>query len=632
VDRHVVIGTAGHVDHGKTALVKALTGTDTDRWEEEKRRGITIDLGFAVLPLGEHLRASVVDVPGHEDFVRNMVAGATGVDVALLVIAADEGIMPQTSEHLAILEFLGVKTGVVALTKADLVDPAWLDLVRSDIAERLAGTPVRWQAIEPVSAIDGRGLPALVAHLTRAATEAATRDATDLFRLPVDRVFSVAGAGTVVTGTTWSGSVQVGADVTVFPGAIHARVRSVEVHGVQANAAQPGRRTALALVGADKTVIGRGSVVVTGDGWQETTALDAAVTLLPHARPLSQRTRVRLHHGTAEVIARVTPAGADIPPGGSGLVRLRLEAPLVTRWGDRAVLRAYSPVATIGGAIVVDPTPAARPRRPDPATLKGSANERERLAAFVAAEGRAGLAVSQLPVRLGLHAQRVASIIAATPEILQFGPTLVPKARVAEARDRATKALTAHHKAHPLEPGMRRDAFRLVLGGGGLADELEAVLAGEGRVVQEGGAIRLPQHKPRLADEDVGTLGPALLDQLAGAGFEGKTAAELASALTHAAAKVTEVAEFYVRQGRAVRIGRDRYYQRAALDRATDMTLGVIRERGSASPAQLRDALGLTRKYLIPFLEWLDAQGYTVRSGDVRRAGPKRPQVGDPAS
>ncbi|HEY2825869.1 MAG TPA: selenocysteine-specific translation elongation factor [Gemmatimonadales bacterium] len=632
MDRHVVIGTAGHVDHGKTALVKALTGTDTDRLAEEKRRGITIDLGFAAMDLAPGLKASVVDVPGHEDFVRNMVAGATGVDVALLIIAADESIMPQTVEHLAILEFLGVAHGVVALTKADLVEPAWLDLVRADIVDRLAKTAVQWEAIDAVSVVDGRGIEALKGHLATAAARAATRDASDLFRLPVDRVFSVAGAGTVVTGTTWSGSVRVGDEVRVFPGALTARVRSVEVHGRPAASAEPGRRTALALVGLDKAAVARGSVVVAGEGWRETPAIDVAVTLLPGSRPLSQRTRVRLHHGTAEVIARVTPAGADIPPGGQGVVRLRLEAPLLARWGDRAVLRAYSPVTTIGGAVVIDPLPPARPRRPDANGGKANASVTDRLTAFVAAEGKSGLAVGDLPVRLGVHHAAWAGAVQAATAVARLGPTLVPIGRLAESAEAAKKVLGTFHKANPLEPGMRRDAFRDRLGGGALGEALEALLARDGKVVADGGVVRLPTHKARLTDADRESLGPALLEQLKAAALEGRTAAELAESLKSSEPKVAELAEFFIRERRAGRVGRDRYYDRDALARAVALTRKMIEESGSATPAQLRDSLGLTRKYLIPLLEWMDAQGHTIRAGDVRRLGAKAHLDSDPGA
>ncbi|OLD03755.1 MAG: selenocysteine-specific translation elongation factor, partial [Gemmatimonadetes bacterium 13_1_40CM_3_69_22] len=337
--------------------MKALTGVDTDRWEEEKRRGITIDLGFAPLPLGDQLQASVVDVPGHEGFVRNMLAGATGIDVALLVVAADEGIMPQTEEHLAIVELLGVRRGIPVITKRDLAEPEWLDLVQAEVVERLERSRVRWSPPVPTSAVTGEGLDQLRSALRQVAEELVERPADDLFRLPIDRVFAVAGAGTVVTGSTWTGSVTVGDSVRLLPLEREARVRSIEVHGQTAERAGPGRRTALALVGVDKSELARGHVAVTGAGWRATTMLDAAVELLPTAhKAIASRTRLRVHLGTAEVLARVVQV-RSIAPGEQGLARLMLETPLVARGGDRFVLRSFSPVTTIGGGVVLDPFP-----------------------------------------------------------------------------------------------------------------------------------------------------------------------------------------------------------------------------------------------------------------------------------
>src|SRR5438034_7332034 len=334
--RRFVIGTAGHIDHGKTALVKALTGVDTDRWEEEKRRGITIDLGFAPLPLDDAIQASVVDVPGHEGFVRNMLAGATGIDVALLVIAADEGIMPQTEEHLAIVELLGVRRGIPVLTKRDLVDDEWLGLVRNEVAERLSRSKVRWHAPIPVSAVNGEGLEDLKQALVELVEDLRERPAGDLFRLPIDRVFALAGAGTVVTGSTWSGTVSAGGNVRLLPLDREARVRSIQVHGQDAGQAGPGRRTAMALVGVAKEEIERGHVAVTGSGWTATSTLDVALELLPAARkPLAARTRIRVHLGTAEVLGRVAQVRA-IAPGASDLARLLLGRPLVGRGGARS--------------------------------------------------------------------------------------------------------------------------------------------------------------------------------------------------------------------------------------------------------------------------------------------------------
>src|SRR5881396_248843 len=387
--RRFVIGTAGHIDHGKTALVKALTGVDTDRWEEEKRRGITIDLGFAPLPLDDAIQASVVDVPGHEGFVRNMLAGATGIDVALLVIAADEGLMPQTEEHLAIVELLGVRRGIPVITKRDLADSEWLALVRSEVSARLSASRVRWEESIATSVVTGEGLDDLRAALRRLAGDLAERRADDLFRLPIDRVFAVAGAGTVVTGSTWSGSVAVGDAVRLLPLDREVRVRSIEVHGQADDRAAPGRRTALALVGVDKEELARGDVAVTGEGWAATTLLDVAVELLPAAKkPLVSRTRVRVHLGTAEVLARAVQTRA-IGPGEQGLARFILERRLVARGGDRFVLRSFSPVTTIGGGVVLDPSPPRRPGRLRQRRLTVTQSAAERLAAWA---GEAGLA------------------------------------------------------------------------------------------------------------------------------------------------------------------------------------------------------------------------------------------------
>ncbi|MEE8573625.1 MAG: selenocysteine-specific translation elongation factor, partial [Gemmatimonadota bacterium] len=502
--RHVVVGTAGHVDHGKTALVRALTGTDTDRWEEEKRRGITIDLGFARLPLGDGLVASIVDVPGHEDFVRNMVAGATGVDVALLVVAADEGVMPQTVEHLAILGFLGVRSGVVAISKVDLVEADWLELVQADLAERIDGSSVHWESPVSFSATTGVGMEELKGALTQAAARAVQRSADDLFRMPVDRVFSAAGAGTVVTGTTWSGTVAAADDVRVLPGESRSRVRSVEVHGEARQRAEPGRRTALALPGVDRGDVSRGCVVVADAVWQETLTIDVIVTLLPEARALSQRSRLRLHLGTAEVMARVTPAADEIAPGGTAAARLRLEQPVVARWGDRGVLRSYSPIRTIGGCVVVDPSPPRRPRRPQGLQDRAVADPAARLSAFVALTGWLGLSRGDLPVRVGVHPGEVNEVVvkAGVHGVVPVGNRLFSQAVLQEAQRTTLEALEAHHRDRPLEPGMPRELLRSVLRNPALSDHVQAGLAEAGSVAVEAGSVRLSSFRPTLSEQE----------------------------------------------------------------------------------------------------------------------------------
>lgn len=609
--RHVVIGTAGHVDHGKTALVKQLTGVDTDRWEEEKRRGITMDLGFAPLALGDGLTASIVDVPGHEDFVRNMVAGATGIDVALLVVAADEGVMPQTVEHLAILEFLSLPTGVVAITKADLAEPDWLSLVQEDLGERLGSSGIAWEPPVVCSAVTGQGADDVLAALTRAAARARVRAADDLFRLPVDRVFSVAGAGTVVTGTTWSGSVAAGESVRALPGDGRSRIRSIQVHDEPRERAEPGRRTALALPDLSKDAVGRGTVVVADEAWDVTHRLDAVLTLLPQSRALTQRSRVRVHLGTAEVLARVTPAEGDIPAGGTGAVRLRLEGPLVARWGDRGVLRSYSPVTTIGGLVVIDPAPAPRPRRPRDVAGRGAAGPAERLGAFVGASPRNGLPVGLLSVRLGLHPNDVPGLLEGLGGLglRQVGETIVREDVLEDVRRETLVALERFHTANPLEPGMPLEELRRAVDPEDLADYVQHELAAAGKMVLQGSVARLPQHAAEVPKADEAAAQQLEAD-LRTAGRQGLATQDV----------IQRLAEHFVRNGTARKV-RDRYYLSEALDELIRATLAAIDETGSATPAELRDRLGLTRKTLIPLLEWLDEQGFTIRKGDVRQLG-----------
>jgi len=624
--RRFVIGTAGHIDHGKTALVKALTGVDTDRWEEEKRRGITIDLGFAPLPLGDDVQASVVDVPGHEGFVRNMLAGATGIDVALLVIAADEGIMPQTEEHLAIVELLGVRRGIPVITKRDLVDAEWLELVQGEVAARLAASRVRWERAVAVSALTGEGLDELRGALGRVAADLVERPAADLFRLPIDRVFAVAGAGTVVTGSTWSGGVAVGESVRLLPLGRDVRVRSIEVHGESAARAVPGRRTALALVGVDKSELARGDVAVTGPGWHATGMLDAAVELLRGAhKPLASRTRVRVHLGTAEVLARVVQTRA-IGPGETGPARLVLETPLVARGGDRFVLRSFSPVTTIGGGVVLDPFPPQRTRLrrrrivPDQTPAL-------RLEALVVEAGLTGVATDTLAVRLGVAPRRVTTVIAEVGDgLLALAEMLVASAAVTAEAARLAEVLRRHHKEHPLDPGMSLQALRATVGGGAASSPppaavvdavLEQGVRGRKLEVVESVA-RVPGWRPAF-DARASGARDQVARRVAEAKWQVPTVAELERELPNA--PVRAVLAHLAREGVVEQMDQERYAAAPALAEFRAVLEATLTELGSATPAELRDRLGLTRKYLIPLLEWADRRGVTRRAGDARVLG-----------
>src|SRR5438128_2955315 len=617
--RRFVIGTAGHIDHGKTALVKALTGVDTDRWEEEKRRGITIDLGFAPLPLGDVIQASVVDVPGHEGFVRNMLAGATVIDVALLVIAADEGIMPQTEEHLAIVELLGVRRGIPVITKRDLVDSDWLDLVQSEVSTRLGKSRVRWDESVATSVVTGEGLAELRDALRRVAGDLVERPADDLFRLPIDRVFAVAGAGTVVTGSTWSGSVKVGDAVQLLPLGREARVRSIEVHGQTAERAVPGRRTALALVGVDRSELARGHVAVTGSGWQATKLIDVAAELLPTARkPVASRTRVRVHLGTAEVLARAVQTPA-IAPGERGLARLVLETAVVARGGDRFVLRSFSPVTTIGGGVVLDPFPPPRTRlrRRRVALEQGPA---ARLGVLAVEAGLMGLAIDSLAVRLGVSPGRVTAVIAEVGEtVITSAETVVDRQAVVAEAGRLAEVVRRYHEEHPLDPGMSLQALRAAVGTpappSAVTDAVLEFGVKSGKLEVGGSVARQQSWRPAL-DARATDASEKITRRLADARWQIPTVAELEREFP--GVPVRALLSHFARNGTAEPIDAERYAATGALAEFRAALEAALVELGSATPAALRDRFGLTRKYLIPLLEWADRRGVTRRAGDAR--------------
>ncbi|MGH7627967.1 MAG: selenocysteine-specific translation elongation factor [Gemmatimonadales bacterium] len=611
----MIVGTAGHIDHGKSALVTALTGSPMDRLVEERRRGITIDLNFAPLELDGRI-AAVVDVPGHEDFVRTMVAGASGIDLALLVIAADEGIMPQTEEHLAILEQLAVPAGLAVITKSDLVEPDWLDLVLGEVAERLGRSSVAFDPPLAVSAVTGTGLDALRRRLDEHAGRLARRPARDVFRMPLDRAFSVAGVGTVVTGTAWSGSVAIGDRVRLLPGGAEGRVRSIESFGHPLERSEPGARTALGLAGLDRAEAHRGQTVVAADvPWAVRDRLDVSLSLLSGVRPLTARSRVRLHLGTAEVMARVAPRGPV--EHGAGLARLRLEAPLVARGGDRFVLRSYSPVTTIGGGIVLDPDPPVRSgawpaelAAPEPAS---------RLGALVARRPY-GVPESTLPLLTGLLPDAAARAAATVRDLQGVGGRWIRRGVLARARERALSALAAFHAREPAEQGMPLETLRRALG---VPDWLaSAVLDASARA----GRIEVRQAHARLAGFTPNVVGgEAELERVVAiirrAGLAPPSIAELERETgRHDVAAVLRLA---AARGQVEAVERDRYYDGQALRRFAEAIREIGRD-GDIQPAALRDRLGISRKFLIPLLEWADGRGITVRSDTGRRLASTR--------
>lgn len=626
--RKLILGTAGHIDHGKTTLVRALTGTDTDRLEEEKRRGITIDLGFARLVLDDGTELGIVDVPGHEAFVRNMLAGATGIDLVLLVVAADEGVMPQTREHLAIVELLGVRGGVVAVTKRDLVDDEWLELVLADIESELQGSPFAGAPIVPVSGTTGAGLDELRAAIARVAAAVGQRRADDLVRLPIDRVFTVRGTGTVVTGTLWSGQLERDVAVRLLPSGLSVRVRGLHVHGTEVERAEAGRRVAVALAGVERTDLTRGDVLVTDGAWAPSRMLTVQLRVLADSSwEVRPRQRIRFHLGTAEVMGRVALLGESrLGPGDVGWAQLRLEEPVVARAGDRFVIRSYSPVTTIGGGIVAEPAPPKRKRlRPGEAdsfaaVLFGAPEEAVRARLELA--GWAGVSIAALSVETPhppATVEAAVTALEASGELVRDGARVYAATLAERGRQLLLDAVDAFHAEHPLEPGIDREALRRVLpepARTGLGGWILGRLLAEGTLVGRGSAVARAGFRTTLSP-DQAKARDQLLALIARGGLTPPTLGELPAEVRERS-DLKRLLRVLEDEGAVVSISSDIYYAREHLDEAIGAVRRHLAGRDGLGPADFKAALPLSRKYLIPLLEYFDRQGVTVRRGDKR--------------
>jgi selenocysteine-specific elongation factor len=626
--RHVVVGTAGHIDHGKTSLVKALTGTDTDRLPEEKARGITIDLGFAFLE-ETGLTIEIVDVPGHERFIKNMLAGVGGIDLAMLVIAADEGVMPQTREHLAICSLLRIKRGLIALTKTDLVEADWLELVREDLATLTRGTFLEGAPIVPVSSKTGQGMDALRAALRELAATVPSRASDQLARLPIDRVFTIKGFGTVVTGTLMAGRVRVDDRVEVFPGGLQAKVRGLQTHGHAVSDASAGQRTAVNLQGVERAAVERGNVLGLAGTLVPSVLVDGTLELLADApRPLKTRDRVRFHAGTSEIMARVLLLESqDLAPGKTAFARFRLEAPLVALPGDRFVIRSYSPMVTIGGGTLLDIAPP-RFKRKAPALVAHLTLLRDGAPDAVVEEhirhaGGAGVRVATLSGRVPFGPERLRALL----QDLQSAGRVAAVDRdwyvhpesLTRLRNLAVAALEQFHRAFPLRPGMSREELR---GRAGAPEErvfayLLETLSAEGLVRTDRDKVRLAAHEIRLSPEQ-----QKVVDRVE---QEFRTAAAAPpspeEALTRAGLSGDEEHELFqhlIEGRKLVRVKESLYFHAEALASIEERLIAMLRERKEIGPGDIKDLLGISRKYAIPLLEFFDARRVTARVGERR--------------
>jgi selenocysteine-specific elongation factor len=632
MSKRVVIGTAGHIDHGKSALVRALTGIDPDRLKEEKERGITIELGFAHLTLPSGTLAGIIDVPGHEKFVRTMVAGAAGVDMVMLVIAADEGVMPQTREHLDICRLLSIRHGLVVMTKCDKVDAEWIALQEEDIRKFAAGTFLQDAPVVRVSSTTGEGLPALVAALDVIAASVPGKDSSLFFRLPVDRSFSMKGFGTVVTGTLVGGTIRVGEEVQVLPGGPVARIRGLQVHGGAAESSVAGTRTAVNLQGLEKESAPRGSVLCRPETLVPTRAVEAFIEYLPLApRPLKNRAQVSLHAFTSACRAKVVLYGtAEIPPGGSGYARLHLSEEMVLLGGDRFILRGFTPLAnfgyTVGGGRIIHPHPPVRrgagTRIPGTLGLLDAPEAGKRILAAFEDAGMQGLEEKEAAAISGCGpeaARREIARLLASGEIrgMEGSARCWHRSAVEGMGEKAVAALSLLHDRSPDREGFPREEISALLPAVSDPGIVLIALAGNPAVGKAGDVYFLPARRPRSVELS-SPLALAVSEKVRRAGLAALSRAELAVGIRPAEAREFDrMLEGLARSGVVLRV-KELYFDAKEVDALKEKLVSFLERRGEISVTEFKDLAGLTRKHLIPLLEYFDMSKVTLRVGDKR--------------
>jgi selenocysteine-specific elongation factor len=628
--KSIIVGTAGHIDHGKTALVKALTGIDADRLQEEKRRGITIDLGFANMDLpnsnGETLRLGFVDVPGHERFVRNMLAGVGGIDLVLLVIAADESIKPQTREHFDILQLLGVQRGITVLTKSDAVDAETLDVVRLEVEEFLRGTflePTK-SPIVAVSSLTGEGLDDLKQAMLAAAADVQPRDSRALARLPVDRVFTMKGFGTVVTGTLVAGTIRREEELEVYPAGRRVRVRGVQVHGQSADAAVAGQRTALNLAGASTEDLSRGMTLAPVATFAATRRIDVRLRLLTSApRPLKYRTRVHFHSHTMETVAEIALHGTkQLAPGLEAFARLKLPEPALLLPGDRFIIRQFSPVVTIGGGVVLDPAPI--PRMTGHNTLMqilADGTHESILTARIARRGHSGISMSQLVAETGWSRDSVEDQLARTLKVvrvLRIGELFVDAPAMVGLQQSIVNSVTEFHKKNSLVGGIAKEALReQVKASSEVFTTALDLLVREKNIEVAGDLVRLPGHGVVMKDEEAESK-KKIEEAFAAAGLRVPALHEVIAGLKVDKSRAQKIVTLLLRDKMLVKVSDELVFHRSALEQLRRLVAAQKAKSPKMDVATFKELTGVSRKYAIPLLEYLDRERVTKRVGDAR--------------
>lgn len=617
---YLVLGTAGHIDHGKTSLVKALTGTDTDRLKEEKERGITIDLGFAYMPLPSGTVLSIIDVPGHERFVRNMVAGAAGIDMVLLVIAADDGVMPQTREHLEICSILGIKHGLVALTKADMVDDEWLKATIEDIKDFLKGSFLEGAPVVPVSSVTGEGVQELVSNIDSIAGAIKQRKAGDLLRLPVDRCFTIKGFGTVITGTLVSGRVRVGDEVELLPETIRARIRGIQIHGGQVEEGVAGSRVALNLQGVERDTVKRGDTVTSSGMLTATRTVELLISLLPSApRPLKDGAEHTFHIYSSSILATATLLNSkEIKPGESAFARIRAREPMVALHGDRFVLRS-SDAGTIGGGVVLDVNPPKRSRKEavEELNILSSGDMKAKALLYIKRGGLNGITAADLSVKLNAPApllEPVISGLVSSGNALKADEGLVSAGIVKALSDSVISEIKEYHKKEPMKEGIQREELRTRLRAPqnvlGIAIEKLVI---DRMVVAGKDILRLASHKAS-GGEVKGRIEKVYIDAV----LTPPILSELLEKMKIKEGEALDLLHLLAKEGRLVKV-KELFFSKEAVDSLQTRVVELLKAKGEMSPVDFKEMSGLSRKFAIPLLEYLDSQKVTIRVGDVRR-------------
>lgn len=632
--KSIIVGTAGHIDHGKTALVKALTGIDADRLQEEKRRGITIDIGFAHMDLstsnGDTLRLGFVDVPGHERFVRNMLAGVGGIDLVLLVIAADEAIKPQTREHFDILQLLGVQRGITVLTKSDAVDAETLDVVRLEVDEFLRGTFLdrpsldKPKSIIAVSSLTGAGLEELKQAMVAAAADVQLRDSRAIARLPIDRVFTMKGFGTVVTGTLVAGTIRREDELEVFPSGRRVRVRGVQVHGQTAEAAAAGQRTALNLAGASTEDLSRGMTLAPPLTFEPTRRGDVQLRLLPSApRPLKSRVRVHFHSYTMETVAEVVLHGTkQIAPGEMAFARLKLPEAALLLPGDRFIIRQFSPVVTIGGGIVLDAAPIPRmTSHSDFLNILANGNAEATLRALIARRRHEGISMSRLVAESGWTREVIELQVARAVkmnEIVRSGELFLHAPALEALKSRIVSTSADFHKKNPLVGGISKEELRAQVDSTPeVFEAVAAALVRDKKLNVTGDLVRLPGHGVLMKDEEAESK-KKIEDAFASSGLKVPALHEVLAGLKIDKVRAQKIVTLLLRDKVLIKISDELVFHRSALQELRRQLAAYKTRSPKIDVASFKELTGVSRKYAIPLLEYLDRERVTRRVGDAR--------------